>query len=703
MNYADLEIGLHHRDAESFALELRFTPFQAEADVQPGAGVLALDLATLTALGLDASAYGLHLRDRFFADRACERAFSEAQAAAAAAGSGLRVRISVGSTAVALHAVRWETMRGPDGSPLFTGERVLLSRYVTSSDWSPLRPKVEPHLRSLVLVANPRNIADYRRDNEPLAELDALGELARARAGVGGSVTSLATPGEATLANLTSRLSAPHDVVYLVCHGALIKQDPVLYLESASGDTEVVPGHELVARLRNLRERPRLVVLASCQSAGDGGEARARDHGALATLGPQLTEAGIPAVVGMQGDVTLETASRFLAVLFQELQRDGVVDRAVSVAREAVRDRDDWWMPVLFMRLKTGRLWYKPGFGDEHDFERWPSLLAAIRSRDCVPIVGPGLTDPIMGSRRDFARALADASDYPMALQDREDLPQVAQFIAVNQSRQFLERSVMERACDEMAARNEGLPAELTAGSTRALDDRGLAARFSSLVAAAWRTRAATAAPEPHAVLARLPFRLYVTTNPDALLETALVAAGKTDPFVNLCPWNENVVAATDETLGFDALLPERPLVYHLFGCVAQPDSLVLTEDDYFEFLLKFKMNQRQIPSAVLRGLTDKALLFLGFRLDDWNFRVLFRSIMSQEGGRRRNRFAHIAVQIDPEDGRVEEPELARRYLKKYFGEARIDIYWGNVDDFMAELNEHWASEVAAAPPAGGG
>jgi hypothetical protein len=29
----------------------------------------------------------------------------------------------------------------------------------------------------------------------------------------------------------------------------------------------------------------------------------------------------------------------------------------VTEARSAVRDRQDWWMPVLFTRLREGRIW----------------------------------------------------------------------------------------------------------------------------------------------------------------------------------------------------------------------------------------------------------------------------------------------------------------------------------------------------------
>jgi hypothetical protein len=76
--------------------------------------------------------------------------------------------------------------------------------------------------------------------------------------------------------------------------------------------------------------------------------------------------------------------------------------------------------------------------------------------------------------------------------------------------------------------------------------------------------------------------------------------------------------------------------------------------------------------------------------MDDWNFRVLFRSIMSQEGGRRRSKYTHVAAQIDPEEGRILEPERARRYLERYFQDADISIYWGSAEDFVQELQRRW-------------
>lgn len=60
-------------------------------------------------------------------------------------------------------------------------------------------------------------------------------------------------------------------------NGASIKGEPVLYLENEDLKVTAVAGTELVTRLKELQQRPRLVVLASCQSAGKGAEGSSCD------------------------------------------------------------------------------------------------------------------------------------------------------------------------------------------------------------------------------------------------------------------------------------------------------------------------------------------------------------------------------------------------------------------------------------------
>ena len=134
----------------------------------------------------------------------------------------------------------------------------------------------------------------------------------------------------------------------------------------------------------------------------------------------------------------------------------------------------------------------------------------------------------------------------------------------------------------------------------------------------------------------------------------------------------------------------ERPLVFHLFGRWDEPDSLVLTEDNYFDFLIGRTEQNNLIPEYLRQRLSDSGLLFLGFQTEEWNFRVLYRSILAQKGRARRRRYTHIAAQIEPEDDRILEPARARRYLEQYFGGADISIYWGSPGDFLGEMLRQW-------------
>ena len=84
---------------------------------------------------------------------------------------------------------------------------------------------------------------------------------------------------------------------------------------------------------------------------------------------------------------------------------------------------------------------------------------------------------------------------------------------------------------------------------------------------------------------------------------------------------------------------------------------MVLTEDDYFDYLIGVTRNRELIPPAVRRALADTALLFLGFRPGRLG---LPRAVPQhhEPGGRRslRSGYAHVAVQIDPEEGRIPGP-----------------------------------------------
>lgn len=715
MNYADLEIGLHKWQEDSYAVELRYVDSKNSSEERlerPNPYLVQFDPINLREQAADPAGYGRLLSKSLFVDDV-KTFFENARVKADALQVPLRLRLVIGRSAPRLHSLRWETLRDPrDDSPLVTSERILFSRYLSSSYWQSVRPfRNDEPLRALVVIANPTDIASWKvgerkRELKPIA-VDS--ERKRARLGLSTTtITELAERGEATLDNLIDNMRDGCDILYLVCHGELVRNRPRLWLENEQGNVATIDGGDLVTRLKELQHQPRLVVLASCQSAGDGEEARLDDNGALAALGPRLAEeVGIPAVLAMQGNITMRTMEEFMPVLFRELQKDGQIDRAVAVARGMVRNRMDSWMPVLFMRLRSGEIWYTPGLDKSPPgFSKWPSLLQHISEGNCTPILGFGMVESLLGSSHEIAQHWAETYDFPMAPHDREDLPQVAQYLAVNQDlafpggelRRYLRREILRRFGRERQG-------ELQAKS---LDDL--------MLEAVGARRQNPDVAEPHAVLADLPFRVYVTTNADSLMTDALTKANK-EPQMRFFDWQRDMRRRRDDEREPDAerepdieleklqlarppgfgrwsglACPpiKRPVVYYLFGYLDEPRSLVLTEDDYFDYLIGITMNRDLMPNVVRSVLADSALLFLGFRIDDWNFRVLFRSIMHLQGGNRRRNYTSVAVQIDPERYHIADPGLARRYLESYFQNANINIYWGSVDEFVKELRSRW-------------
>lgn len=740
--YADAEIGLERED-DGYKVELRFSQPDSDSDVHLLQGEpkrLHFDFETLNKLTDDSKAYAKSLGDSLWSEPLLS-AFRVARTTAQAKNATLRLRLFINRSCPELHGLHWEKLRDPakpdQDAPLFTDQTLLFSRYLSSDDLRPIDMRPMRDLKALVVIANPCGLGS----TSALAAIDAEGELLRAAVGLGtireeqaqklkGDKASLSTileelarasesatlekriplealcsdpnkPGMVTLNNIAANLRDGYDILYLVCHGAFIEGKSRLFLEDEAGNIANEMGDELAVRLGELEQRPRLVVLASCQSAGDGTTEAASQGpgGALTALGPLLADAGVPAVIAMQGKVTMATVERFMPCFFKELISDGQIDRAVAVARGMVRDHGDCWMPVLFMRLKSGRIgWYETGLrlGDkEKDDAWWDALISHIEDKQCTPILGPGLQESFVGPAREIARRWGDEHNFPMAPNNRDDLPQVAQYVAITKlTKDVACKELIKHLSQELLKRYESkLPEPLRSGNkTRLSQDEAaqlLSARFSEVGKFLRQSE-----DEPHRVFASLKLPLYVSANSDNIMGDALTKEGQ-NPVVEFCRWNHDLEDLPDRLdTDFEAT-PEKPLVYHPFGHLSQPGSLVLTLDDYLDYLIGISKDATRTPDTVSAALTKSALLFLGFQVDDWSFRVLFRSIVNQEGSEllKKKKYTHVAVQIDPSSDSFKDPESARSYFKTYFGVSDINIYWGSADDFAKDLHARWNSE----------
>jgi hypothetical protein len=282
--------------------------------------------------------------------------------------------------------------------------------------------------------------------------------------------------------------------------------------------------------------------------------------------------------------------------------------------------------------------------------EDWNVLLRRIDKGRCTPFLGAGACYGVLPLGGDIAKQWADKYDYPM--EDRSNLISVSQFLALKYS-----DSVYPK--DLIVDMFEGF------GSPDVND-----------------------ALEPHHVLASLDLPVYVTTNYDDFMFQALRRRHR-EPNRILCQWNQAVKDYVRDNPTILETNPAykpttaNPVVFHMHGHVPVSESLVLTEDDYMDFLVNISVDQNLIPAPIARALSGTSLLFIGYRITDWNFRVLLRSFdrLMESSVSRLN----VAV-MPPPKGTDEEKQKTQDYLTKYYENIDVRVYWGTARDFVKDL-----------------
>lgn len=355
MPYADLEVFVQALPGSGYAIDLRFRRADGTTDSELASNIsIQIDLPALQALLHDPAAYGRALTQMIFGDSRLHNAWVRVRGFADGAGVPLRIRLRIDAAATELHSLRWETLYDLErDAPIVANANFLCSRYLDSGDMSALQLPLRRDALALLVVASPSDLAAYG-----LTPFDGPAEAERIRQALApvpaASLVSGPDAPAVTLAAVVDALHYGYSILYLVCHGVLRDGTPYLFLENEQGAVQRVSGDELVQQIANLpaQVRPALIVFASCQSVGVG-------HGSdvPAAIGPQLARAGVGAVIGMQGNLPMATAARLMPRFCTELIEHGEVDRALAVARASLDAQAPWWMPVLFLRLRNGKIW----------------------------------------------------------------------------------------------------------------------------------------------------------------------------------------------------------------------------------------------------------------------------------------------------------------------------------------------------------
>jgi hypothetical protein len=290
---------------------------------------------------------------------------------------------------------------------------------------------------------------------------------------------------------------------------------------------------------------------------------------------------------------------------------------------------------------------------DEKD---WETLISRIKAGTCTPFLGAAVNSGMLPLGGSIANEWADEHAYP--LESRSDLPRVAQYLAIKFD----------------ATRPKELILSKLDKATKALDLNDDS--------------------EPLNVLAKLPFPVYITTNYDNLLFSAIEHHGREShrmPVMEICKWNrsQSVKAMVFRRGSRFTASSQTPVIYHLHGHKSVLDSLVLTEDDYLDFLVNMSRDIGTfLPPRIQEAITGASVLFIGYSLADINFRVLFRGLLGNLEAALKK--MSVAVQLPFENANPNK-QKAEEYITRYFGNINVRVYWGTAKQFTAELWEKWS------------
>jgi SIR2-like domain len=292
----------------------------------------------------------------------------------------------------------------------------------------------------------------------------------------------------------------------------------------------------------------------------------------------------------------------------------------------------------------------------------WQGLLYAIRHKECTPFLGAGACAGVLPLGNGIARAWAEEYEYPFP--DDWNLVRVAQYVAVITRH---ERTPKFRIIEEF--KNRVMP------------------NFAN-------------PNEPHMAVSGLRLPVYITTNYDDFMFQAILydeaRRVRRDPDYKprrprqaVCKWHlarQRKPPSMD--LDFEPT-EEEPVIFHLHGQLDDAGSMVVTEDDYLDFLMNISETQDLIPPRIQGSFGGSAFIFLGYSLEDMNFKVLFRKLAPYMHGNVGVR--HVSVQLAPREdqsipAQVEQAKRQREYLETHFDLQNVKIYWGTCEQFAAEL-----------------
>lgn len=267
------------------------------------------------------------------------------------------------------------------------------------------------------------------------------------------------------------------------------------------------------------------------------------------------------------------------------------------------------------------------------------SLVEDIQNEECIVFLGAGASTEGVPNTKKLVDVLIERCNFPSTLPPI--LPKVAQYF-----------------CDTLDA---GLKGRLTREIRHYMDyfmEHGEANNFATMV---------------HDIIAKIGlFKIIITTNWDVFMEREL----------NLLP----IVRDSDLVYWDD----NKRQVIKLHGCISQPETIIVTEEDYNDFI------EKEFGSLICNKIKDlmatKTFLFLGYSLKDESFQIIHNKVLSKLGKFSRSSYAVLR------DPTKEDIKLLKKRAVKVISSTAVaflrdlhkiyiekDIYFDN--GFFSELS----------------
>jgi len=177
---------------------------------------------------------------------------------------------------------------------------------------------------------------------------------------------------------------------------------------------------------------------------------------------------------------------------------------------------------------------------------------------------------------------------------------------------------------------------------------------------------------EAHKSFAELPFKIVCTTNFDFLLETSYQACKQYKPILDE---SQLSLSSDDKT----------SLILKIHGDLNHPNDLVVTEEDYDLFVEKKPLFSTYLSYLLI----TKTPLFIGYSIDDPDFRQIFKIVNERLGKSRRPAYAILL-----NASKYDVAKYERRGVKVINITRRGLHYPEMYSELFKDLKQYWEKKV---------